>query len=177
MSCIVNSLVVLMLLVMGTALTLRPTSNRLAAPASLIIDAQRQRYLSLEKSLWHVVDGGLERDYVLQQVHSGHRTFLEQNFQEKGSYLSVLDHEQRPLFDSLNRINVSVSDTLRSYLRTSTRYYNEPDAITAARLNGNLTHHIEVIYNITGPAEFYRTIRNVSADLPRIAKFVYFYWP
>lgn len=144
---------------------LPPTANRLLTPASSIIDTQRQRYLSLEKALWHVVDGGLEDVYVLQQVHSGHRTFLTDNFQEKGTFLSVLDHEQRPLFDSINRINVSASDTLRSYLRTSTRYYNEADAITAARLNGNLTYHLDLIYNITGAADFYKVVRNVSIML------------
>lgn len=153
--CVVNVLCAL-----GT-----PTSLRPPIVASSSIDIQRQRYLSLEKALWHVIDGGLEASYVLQQVHSGHRTFLTDSFLEKGAFLSVLDPEQRLLFDAINRINVSVSDTVRSYLRTSTRYYNERDALTVARLNQNLTYQMEQIYNGTGSTDFYKVIRNVSSNI------------
>lgn len=139
-----------------------PTSLRSLTVASSSVDVQRQRYLSLEKALWHVIDGGLEDSYVLQQVHSGHRTFLTDSFLEKGAFLSVLDPEQRQLFDAINRINVSVSDTVRSYLRTSTRYYNEKDALTVARINQNLTYQLEQIYNVSGSTDFYKVIRNVS---------------
>lgn len=139
-----------------------PTSLRQAIVASSSVDVQRQRYLSLEKALWHVIDGGLEDSYVLQQVHSGHRTFLTDNHQEKGAFLSVLDPEQRQLVDAINRINVSLSDTVGSYLRTSTRYYNERDALTVARLNQNLTYQLEQIFNISGSTDFYKVIRNVS---------------
>lgn len=159
----VNIVTVILLITINLSWAWPPTLERLTTPAAAsVIDALRQRYLSLEKSLWHVVDGGFENSYALQQVHSGHRTFLTENFYEKGAYLSILDHEQRPIFDCINRINVSVSDTLRSYLRTSPRYYNEADAITSARLNANLTYHLDLIFNTTGATDFYKVIRNVS---------------
>lgn len=135
----------------------RPTTTN---PSFL--DAHRQRYLSLELALWHVIDSDLENSYKLQQVHSGHRTFLTENFQDKSAYLSLYDPDHRQIFDAINRINVSVSDTVGSYLRTSTQYYNEKDAMTISRLNQNLTYQLDLIYNVTGETDFYKVLRNVS---------------
>lgn len=140
---------------------LTSTSNQ-PAPGPSIVDVHRQRYLSLEKALWHVIDSGLEEAYVLQQIHSGHRTFLTDNYHEKNVYLSLFDPDHRKLFDAINRINVSVADTVRSYLHTSSRYYNERDSITIARLNQNLTYQMEQIFNASGESDFYRIVRNVS---------------
>lgn len=128
----------------------------------ILVDALRQRYFSIEDALWHVISSGLEQSYVLQQIHSGHKTFLRDNFYEKNCYFSTFDPDQQVLFDAIKQINQSVQTTVEQYLYSSRRHFNERDSLTISGRNLNLTHYLDKLYEKTGNSDFYATIRNVS---------------
>lgn len=134
--------------------------------APTFLDQKRDHYISLENTLWAVISGGLEQRYVLEQVHSGHNTFLRESFLEKSSPLSTFDPDQRILHDAIKQINESLGITLDNYIIGHTRrYYNERDLLAVATHNKNLTYSFDKIFDVTGTGEFYKTIRNVSAIL------------
>lgn len=131
--------------------------------APSFLDQQRQRYISLENTLWHVIASGLDQQYVLQQIHSGHNAFLRNPFFEKSSPLSTFDPEQRMLREAIQHINQSLAITLENYLLSHRRsYFNERDLLAVATHNRNLTYYLEKIQEITESGEFYKTIKNVS---------------
>lgn len=127
-----------------------------------LLDVLRQRYFSIEDALWHVITSGIDQSYVLQQIHSGHRTFLRDNFYEKNCYFSSFDPEQSVLLDAIQQINQSVITTVNNYLHSSRRYFNEHDSMTISSKNSNLTRYLDKLFEITGNKEFYFTVRNVS---------------
>lgn len=128
----------------------------------ILLEVMRQRYLSIEEAIWHVIDSGLEESYALQQIHSGHKTFLREDFLEKNCYFSTFDPEQRILYDAIQRINQSVDTTVDNYLHSSRQFYRETDALAISARNLNLTHYFDRLIEIAGTSDFYMTIRNVS---------------
>ena len=134
-----------------------------AKEQATLVDSQRQRYLSLESALWHIIQSGMDQAYVLQQIHSGHRTFLQSNFGEKNVYLSNFDPDHRAIIEAIQRVNASSWNTVDNYLHTNTRLFNEREALRISNENGNLTYHLDRLHNVTGRSDFYRVIRNVSS--------------
>lgn len=126
------------------------------------LDMLRERYLDVEESLWGVVSSGLEQSYVLQQVHSGHRTFLSGNFLESQCYLSTFDPDQRVLHDAIEKINESVNLTVGRYLHASRRLFNERDALQISLQNERLTDDLDKLYDVAGTTDFYYTIKKVG---------------
>lgn len=149
----------------------------------VLLDVMRQRYLSIEDAIWHIIDSGLEQSYALQQIHSGHRSFLREDFLEKSCYFSTFDPEQRTLYNAIQRINHSADTTVDNYLHSSRQFYRETDALAISARNLNLTHYFDKLIEIAGTSEFYMTIRNVSDShllllfqfiLVVVAKFTHF---
>lgn len=127
-----------------------------------ILDVMRQRYFTIEDALWHIIESGIEQSYVLQQIHSGHRTFLRENFLEKSCYFSTFDPDQHILRDAIREVNQSVENTVDNYLHSSARFFRETDALAISARNINLTYQLDKLYEISGTNDFYMTIRNVS---------------
>lgn len=127
-----------------------------------LLDVLRQRYFVVEDALWHVISSGLEQSYVLQQIHSGHRTFLRDDFLEKSCYFSEFDPDQKALVDAIKHINQSVATTIENYLHSNRRLFRESDALAISMRNINLTYQLDKIFEITGNSDFYMTTRNVS---------------
>lgn len=137
------------------------THRREFAPTWL--DVLRERYLELEESLWGVVSSGLDQSYVLQQVHSGHRTFLRDNFLENHCYLSTFDPDQRVIHDAVEKINEAVNLTVDRYLHATRRLFNERDALQISLQNAQLVTDLDKLYEIHGATtDFYYTIKKVS---------------
>lgn len=136
--------------------------TRAQATQPTLLDVMRQRYFGIEDAIWQLIDSGLEDSYVLQQMHSGHRTFLRENFLETSCYLSTFDPEQRVLLDAIKNINQSVSNTVDNYLHSSRQFFRETDALAISSRNRNLTYHLDKLFEVTGTNDFYITIRNVS---------------
>lgn len=126
------------------------------------LDMLRERYLDLEDSLWGIVSSGLEQSYVLQQVHSGHRTFLRDNFLENHCYLSTFDPDQRVVHDAIDKINESVNLTVDRYLHATRRLFSERDALQISLQIVQLTTDLDKLYEIAGTTDFYYTIKKVS---------------
>lgn len=153
------------LVVVGLAVaevSLKTTTRQRSAFAPTRLDVLRERYLELEESLWGIVSSGLEQPYVLQQVHSGHRTFLRDDFLEVDCYLSTFDPEQRILHDAIEKIGRSVNLTVDRYLHASRRLFNERDALQISLENERLSIDLDNIYEITGTTDFFYTIKKVS---------------
>lgn len=127
-----------------------------------LVDVLRQRYFSLEDALWHVITSGLEQSYVLQQIHSGHRTFLRDSFGEKNCYFSTFDPDQQALFEAIRKINQSAETTMQNYLHTSRQFFRESDSLAISARNLNLTDQLDKLFKITGTSDFYMTVRSVS---------------
>lgn len=127
-----------------------------------LVDVLRQRYFNIEDALWHVINSGMEQSYVLQQIHSGHRTFLRDDFAEKKCYFSTFDPDQQVLSDAIKEINLSVTTTVENYLHSSRRLFRESDSLAISARNLNLTDKLDKLFEITGTSDFYMTIRNVS---------------
>lgn len=139
------------------------TIQKIVYPPTLV-DVLRQRYFSIEDALWHVIESGLDQSYVLQQIHSGHRTFLRDNFLEKNCYFSTFDPDQQVLFDAIKQVNQSAQTTIDNYLYSSRRLFSERDSLAISAKNINLTYHLDKIYEKTGNTDFYTTVRNVSRN-------------
>lgn len=148
--------------VKGTGDTNIRGSNTNMNRPPILLEVMRQRYLSIEDAIWHVIDSGLEQSYALQQIHNTHKTFLREDFLEKSCYFSTFDPEQRILYDALQRINQSVETTVDNYLHSSQQFYRETDALAISARNLNLTHYFDKLIEISGTSDFYMTIRNVS---------------
>lgn len=128
-----------------------------------LLDVMRQRYFSIEDALWHIIASGMDQSYVLQQIHSGHRTFLRENFLEKSCYFSTFDPDQHALRDAIKEVNQSVINTVDNYLHSSRQFFRETDALAISARNINLTHQLKQLHEISGNNDFYMTIRNVSS--------------
>lgn len=126
------------------------------------LDMLRERYLDLEESLWGIVTSGLEQSYVLQQVHSGHRTFLRDDFLENHCFLSTFDPDQRIVHDAIEKINESTNLTVDRYLHATRRLFNERDALQISLRNAQLINDLDKLYEVTGTTDFYYTIKKVS---------------
>lgn len=126
------------------------------------LDVMRQRYFSIEDALWHAINSGMDLSQVLQQIHSGHRTFLRDNFSERNCYFSTFDPDQRVLFETIQKINDSVTTTVENYLHSSRIRFRETDSLAISARNLNLTDQLDKLFEITGTTDFYSTIRNVS---------------
>lgn len=136
-----------------------------------LLDILRQRYFSIEDALWHVISSGIDESYALQQIHSGHRTFLRDNFYEKNCYFSTFDPDQSVLFSAIQKINQSVAITVENNLHSNRRLFNERDSLVISGRNLNLTHQLDKLFEITGNGDFYYTVRNVSLNIVRIITF------
>lgn len=128
----------------------------------ILIDVLRQRYFSIEDALWHVITSGLEQSYVLQQVHSGHKTFLQENFTEKNCYFSTFDPDQHTLYEAIRRISQAANETVGKYLHSARHLFNDRDALSISIHNQNLTYPLDQLFEKTGNTDFYAIIRNVS---------------
>lgn len=126
------------------------------------LDVMRQRYFSIEDAFWHAITGGLDVSQVLQQIHSGHRSFLSESFSERNCYFSTFDPNQKVLYEAIQRINQSATTTIENYLHSSRMRFSESDALAISARNYNLTDQFDKIFQITGTTDFYMTIRNVS---------------
>lgn len=159
--------VVTVVVVQGNTTTIKSYSNmftkevRTSFPPTLL-DTLRERYFSIEDALWHAINSGMDRNYALQQIHSGHLALLRDNFNEKSCYFSTFDPEEGALFETIQQINQSVSTTVTNYLHSNRRQFNEPESLLISGKNLNLTYHLDKIYELTGIKEFYFTVRNVS---------------
>lgn len=138
----------------------------------ILLDIMRQRYFAIEDAIWRAIDDDLEQSYALQQIHSGHKTFLGEDFADKNCYYSSFDPEQRTVYDAIQRINQSVETTVDNYLHSSRQFYRETDALAVSARNRNLTYHFDRLVEIAGTSDFYMTIRNVSDS--HFYLFVYF---
>lgn len=128
----------------------------------MLLDVMRQRYFSIEDAIWRAISGGTEIYQVLQQIHSGHRTFLSDNFSERNCYFSTFDPEQKVLDETIKKINQSVTITIDNYLHSSALRYRETDSLAISARNFNLTNQLDKLFEITGTTDFYMTIRNVG---------------
>lgn len=142
--------------------SLKGGSSTAANQPPTLLDVMRQRYFSIEDAIWNVIDSGLEQSYALQQIHSGHKTFLQEDFLEKSCYFSTFDPEQRIVNDAIQRINQSVVTTLDNYLHSSRQFYRETDALAVSARNLNLTYYFDRLIEIADTSDFYMTVRNVS---------------
>lgn len=162
-------MVVTVVVVQGNTVAKKGHSNiftkkvRTSFPPTLL-DTLRERYFSIEDALWHAINSGMEKTYALQQIHSGHLTFLRDNFNEKSSYFSTFDPEEGAIFQSIQQINQSVSTTVTNYLHSNRLQFHEPEALLISSRNLNLTYHLDKIFELTGTKEFYFTVRNVSME-------------
>lgn len=127
-----------------------------------LLDVMRQRYFSIEDALWQTINSGMDLSIVLQQIHSGHRTFLRDNFSERNCYFSTFDPDQNVLFETIQKINQSVAITVENYLHSSRNRFRETDSLAISARNLNLTDQLDKLFEITGTTDFYATIRNVS---------------
>lgn len=132
--------------------------------AATWLDMLRERYLDLEDSLWGVVGSGLEQSYVLQQVHSGHRTFLRDDFLENDCFLSTFDPDQRVIHEAVDKIDQMVSLTVDRYLHAARRLFNERDALQISLQNEQLQIELDKIHETTVTTDFYYTIKRVSLN-------------
>lgn len=130
-----------------------------------LLDVMRQRFFSIEDSLWQTINSGIELSLVLQQIHSGYRHYLRDSFSERNSYFSTFDPDQSVLFESIKKINQSVVTTVDNYLHSSRIRFRETDSLAISARNLNLTDQLDKIYEITGTTDFYSTIRNVSVTV------------
>lgn len=146
-------------------MSFKTTTTRRNNFAPTWLDVLRERYLDLEESLWSVVGSGVEQSYVLQQVHSGHRTFLRDNFLENDCYLSTFDPDQRVIHDAVVKINQSVNLTVDRYLHATRRLFNERDALQISLQNERLTTDLDKLYEVAGTTDFYYTIKKVSSSI------------
>lgn len=138
------------------------TKNARNSHPPTLVDVLRQRYFNIEDALWHVINSGMEQSYVLQQIHSGHRTFLRDDFSEKKCFFSTFDPDQQVLGDAIKEINLAVTTTVENYLHSSRRLFRESDSLAISARNLNLTSKLDKLFEITGTSDFYMTIRNVS---------------
>lgn len=134
---------------------------RKSAPP-MLLDVMRQHYFTVEDALWHLIESGMEQSYVLHQIHSGHRTFLRDNFLEKNCYFSTFDPDQHILRNAIREINQTVEDTVDNYLHSNRQFFRETDALAISARNINLTYQLDKLNEISGTNDFYITIRNVS---------------
>lgn len=138
------------------------SSNTNGNQPPILLDILRQRYFSIEDAIWNVINSGLDQSYALQQIHSGHKDFLRQDFLEKSCYFSNFDPEQGILYDAIQRINQSVETTEENYLHSSRQFFRETDALAISSRNLNLTYYFDRLIEIAGTSDFYMTIRRVS---------------
>lgn len=154
------SVAIILISVLSVQANIFTKNSRTSHPPTLL-DVLRTKYFSIEDALWHVISSGLEQSYVLQQIHSGHRTFLRDDFSEKSCYFSTFDPDQQVLLDAIKKINESVTTTVTNYLHTG--YYRESDSLAISIRNMNLTHQLDKIFEVAGNSDFYMTVRNVSS--------------
>lgn len=171
-------LVVTVVVVQGDTITKKGHSNIFTKEATTrtsfqptLLDTLRERYFNIEDALWHAINSGMDKTYALQQIHSGHLTFLRDDFNEKSCYLSTFDPEEGALFESIKQINQSVSTTVTNYLHSNRRQFDEPESLLISGRNLNLTFHLDKIFELTGTKEFYFTVRNVSIGTSPHSKF------
>lgn len=163
-----NILVAIIPIILAAILTVQAnifTKNVHNSNPPTLVDVMRQRYFSIEDALWHVISSGMEQSYVLQQIHSGHRTFLRDNFAEKNCYFSTFDPDQQVLFDAIKEINLLATNTVQNYLHSSRSLFRESDSLAISARNLNLTDKLDKLFEITGTSDFYMTIRNVSIKI------------
>lgn len=129
-----------------------------------LLNLLRDQYLSTENTLWSTIASGLETDYVLQQIHSGHANFLSNNFQEIHCYLSTFDPEQRVVHDAIVKISNAVNNTVNRYLHTTRRLFNEGESLSISVVNRDLSKQLDQIYAITGESDFYDTLKMVRVN-------------
>lgn len=134
-----------------------------AKPIPSLIDALQQRYLALERDLWHIIDSGIDSAYVLEQIHSVHLNFFAERFGEYNVTFAdyALDH-QIQLFKAVSNINRNIAMVIKNSLKKNPLAFNERATIDMAQLQLDLTHQIDAIINITASPDFYVTIKNVS---------------
>lgn len=132
-----------------------------ASPA--LIDSLRRHYLALESDLWHLIDSGIDTAYVLDQIHIVHLTFFGERFREFNvSFEDYAIDRQTQLVTVVAEINQTIALVVKKSLHQHPLAYDEAASIDVARRQRNLTHHIDMLFDITGSIDFYETIKSVS---------------
>lgn len=127
------------------------------------IDSIRQYYLTLENDLWSLMDSGIDTAYILGQIHSVHLNFLRPHFGEFNvSFGDAAFDRQTQLLDTVSNINQTVAFALKNSLRENPLGFDEQAAIETNRYQIDLTHQIDLLFNMTGTHEFFETIQKVS---------------
>lgn len=127
-----------------------------------IIDSLRLDYLTLEKSLWQLIESGIDTAFVLEQVHIVHLTFFNESFHEQSVYLNDIDTEHLQLFNAIDVINRTAAVLLKNYLHKNPLKFNEGITFEVAKHQINLTEQLDNIENITEYTDFLLSIKNVS---------------
>lgn len=136
------------------------TTNANMSPT--LLDLLRDKFLTLEDTLWTVMNSGLEPSYVLQQIHSGVRTFLTNDFQERFCYFSTFDPEQRVIHDIIRLVNDAVNRTVAEHLFVTRRQFNEMRTLENSAINRDLTKQLDQVFEITGTSDFFNTLKRVN---------------
>lgn len=126
------------------------------------IDELRFRYLQLEQALWEIMPSGLDHNFILQQIHKTHKTFLMENFDERGIELSLFDRPQLLLYDDISHINLTIKNINEKYLQRNYDSVTEREMIEFSRNGINFTQKINRIFNLTNSQEFFQGMINVS---------------
>lgn len=131
--------------------------------APVLIDSIRQHYLGLENDLWSLMDSGIDNAYVLDRVHTVHLQFFVENFGELNvTFCDYAFDRQIELFDAVSSINQTILLVLEKSLRQNPLAFDEKATIETNRHQIDLTHQLDMLFNMTGTSEFYETIQRVS---------------
>lgn len=133
--------------------------------APVLIDSIRQHYLGLENDLWSLMDSGIDNSYVLDRIHTVHLQFFVENFGELNvTFCDYAFDRQIELFDAVTSINQTILLVLEKSLRQNPLAFDEKATIETNRRQIDLTHQLEILFNMTGTSEFYETIQRVSGQ-------------
>lgn len=131
--------------------------------APVLIDSIRQHYLGLENDLWSLMDSGIDNAYVLDRIHTVHLQFFVENFGELNvTFCDYAFDRQIELFDAVSSINQTILLVLEKSLRQNPLAFDEKATIETNRHQIDLTHQLEILFNMTGTSDFYETIQRVS---------------
>lgn len=132
-------------------------------PIPVLIDSVRQHYLMLEYDLWSLMDSGIDTAYILEKIHSVHLKLFGEYFHE--FHVSFGDYafdRQAQLSDIVSNINQTIAFVVKNSLRENPLGFDEQAAIDTNRYQIDLTHQIDMLFNMTGTHEFFETIQKVS---------------
>lgn len=139
-----------------------PASNPQKPVSPTLTDYLRLHYLSLEESLWQLMESGTDNAFVLEQIHAVHLTFFKERFGEFNVPLDAPDPYERQLQNVIRAVNRTVTYLIEHCLQTNPLEFDELEVITSARRQFNFTTKLDLIHNVTEFTDFFQTIKNVS---------------